>query len=29
VEGRKRMPAEAFRNGQKLHDGEMLGEKVA
>jgi methionyl-tRNA formyltransferase len=29
VEGRKRMPAEAFLNGQHLRDDEMLGEKVA
>jgi methionyl-tRNA formyltransferase len=29
VEGRKRMPAEAFLNGQHLKDDEMLGEKVA
>jgi methionyl-tRNA formyltransferase len=28
VEGRKRMPAEAFLNGQHLKDNEMLGEKV-
>jgi methionyl-tRNA formyltransferase len=28
VEGRKRMPAEAFLNGQHLRDDEMLGEKV-
>ena len=29
VEGRKRMPAEAFLNGQHLKDNEMLGVKVA
>jgi len=29
VEGRKRMPAEAFLNGQQLTDGEMLGVKAA
>jgi methionyl-tRNA formyltransferase len=29
VEGRKRMPAEAFLNGQHLKDNEVLGEKVA
>jgi methionyl-tRNA formyltransferase len=29
VEGRKRIPAEAFLNGQHLRDDEMLGEKVA
>jgi methionyl-tRNA formyltransferase len=29
VEGRKRMPAEAFLNGHQLRDGEMLGVKVA
>jgi methionyl-tRNA formyltransferase len=29
VEGRKRMPAESFLNGQHLEDGEMLGVKVA
>jgi methionyl-tRNA formyltransferase len=29
VEGRKRMSAEAFLNGQHLRDNEMLGERVA
>jgi methionyl-tRNA formyltransferase len=29
VEGRKRMPAEAFLNGHQLRDDEMLGVKVA
>jgi methionyl-tRNA formyltransferase len=29
VEGRKRMSAEAFLNGQHLKDNEVLGEKVA
>ena len=29
VEGRKRMSAEAFLNGQHLRDGEILGEKAA
>lgn len=29
VEGRKRMSAEAFLNGQHLKDNEKLGEKVA
>jgi hypothetical protein len=29
VEGRKRMSAEAFLNGQHLTDKEVLGEKVA
>ena len=29
MEGRKRMSAEAFLNGQHLKDNEVLGEKVA
>lgn len=29
IEGRKRMPAEAFLNGQRLKDDETLGEKAA
>jgi len=29
VEGRKRMPAEAFSNGQRLNENEVLGEKAA
>jgi len=29
IEGRKRMPAEAFLNGQHLHENETLGEKTA
>ena len=29
MEGRKRMSAEAFLNGQHLKENEMLGEKVA
>ena len=28
IEGRKRMPAEAFLNGQRLNENEMLGEET-